>query len=262
MRARWCWAAWSPTIPSARSAGTDSIPISSGSSLVSALVSDASTEDWATIGVKVQSVALVPQGGGDPVVLYSAAPPVPTTNLVQLDQLSELLGQARRRRPGSLHRGRSLLWAAIPGDVTLVSGADPSTAFPDLPATAIPSARNPDPGHRHYRQPDGAGDGGLRFRPGRGRAASRPRWTWNSNSANPAFLVDHRTPGDPAAGLGGELQRHRAPPLRPQAPIWCSAISTGPCPPQGAIRPPSPSPRSSPLGRWPTLRLPSRPPTS
>ena len=38
------------------------------SASVPLLLSDASTEDWATIGVKVLSIALVPQGGGGNVV--------------------------------------------------------------------------------------------------------------------------------------------------------------------------------------------------
>ena len=56
------------------------------------MVSDASTEDWATIGVKILSISLIPQGGGSPVDVFAAGSSVPTINLVQLDQLGELLG--------------------------------------------------------------------------------------------------------------------------------------------------------------------------
>ena len=42
---------------------------------VNLLVSDASTEDWATIGVKILSVSLTPQGGGSDVVIYTAPSP-------------------------------------------------------------------------------------------------------------------------------------------------------------------------------------------
>ncbi len=56
------------------------------------LVSDASTEDWATIGVKVLSIALVPQGGGSNAVVYTAPSPAPMVNLAQLDQIGEILG--------------------------------------------------------------------------------------------------------------------------------------------------------------------------
>jgi len=59
---------------------------------VNLLVSDASTEDWATIGIKILSVSLTPQGGGSDVVIYTAPSPAPTVNLLQLDQLNEILG--------------------------------------------------------------------------------------------------------------------------------------------------------------------------
>src|SRR5271157_2504907 len=61
---------------------------------VSMLLSDASTEDWCTIGVKVLSIALVPQGGGDNVNVYTAPASAPTINLVELDQIAEILGNA------------------------------------------------------------------------------------------------------------------------------------------------------------------------
>jgi hypothetical protein len=34
---------------------------------VAMMISDASTEDWAVIGVKIQAISLLPQGGGSPV---------------------------------------------------------------------------------------------------------------------------------------------------------------------------------------------------
>ena len=58
------------------------------------LVSDASTEDWHTIGVKVLSIALVPQSGGSNVTVYTAPMAAPTVNLVQLDQIAEILGNS------------------------------------------------------------------------------------------------------------------------------------------------------------------------
>src|ERR1700727_184032 len=59
---------------------------------VSMLIGDASSEDWATIGVKVLSIALVPQGGGSNVNVYSAPSPAPMVNLAELDQIAEILG--------------------------------------------------------------------------------------------------------------------------------------------------------------------------
>ena len=55
-------------------------------------VSDASSEDWATIGVRVLSIALVPQGGGAALTVWTAPTPAPYVNLEQLDQLGEILG--------------------------------------------------------------------------------------------------------------------------------------------------------------------------
>jgi hypothetical protein len=61
---------------------------------VSMLLSDSSSEDWATIGVKVLSIALVPQGGGSDVTVYTAPAAAPMVNLAQLDQIAEILGNA------------------------------------------------------------------------------------------------------------------------------------------------------------------------
>ena len=54
---------------------------------LSMLVSDDPTNDWAIVGVKVLSISLKPQGGGTPVVVFTAPTPAPTINLVELDQL-------------------------------------------------------------------------------------------------------------------------------------------------------------------------------
>src|SRR2546428_6961727 len=58
---------------------------------VSMLISDDPTNDWATVGVKVLSISLKPQGGGTPVVVFTAPNP-PLINLVELDQLAEIIG--------------------------------------------------------------------------------------------------------------------------------------------------------------------------
>ena len=55
-------------------------PSAPQSANVSMLISDASSEDWATIGVKVLSIALVPQGGGSNITVYTAPSPAPTVN--------------------------------------------------------------------------------------------------------------------------------------------------------------------------------------
>src|SRR5580692_5453409 len=60
---------------------------------VSMMVSDAPDNDWAAIDVKILSISLNPQGGGTPVVVYTA-PSGSLLNLVELDQLNEILGNA------------------------------------------------------------------------------------------------------------------------------------------------------------------------
>ncbi len=104
---------------------------------VNMMVSDASTEDWATIGIKILSISLVPQGGGSPVNVYTAPSPVPTTNLVQLDQLSDLLGTVSA--PAGTYTGAILTVSANSGDVTLVVAADPEAGFAGTAGATIPS---------------------------------------------------------------------------------------------------------------------------
>ena len=105
-------------------------------------LSDASTEDWATIGVKVLGISLIPQGGSaaTAVPVYTAPATPPVINLVQLDQLSELLGSLASVPVGT-YTGAVLSISAMPGDVTLVTSANPSASFPDTAATVVPSAR-------------------------------------------------------------------------------------------------------------------------
>ncbi len=102
---------------------------------VATSLSDASTEDWATIGVKVMSITLTPQGGGTPVTLYTAPSPTPLLNLVQLDQLSELLGTLQV--PAGTYTSAVLTIAANPGDVALVVSSNPSTGFPLAAGTIV-----------------------------------------------------------------------------------------------------------------------------
>jgi Domain of unknown function (DUF4382) len=104
---------------------------------VSLMVSDDSAEDWATIGVKVLSIALIPQGGGSAVTVYTAPTPAPLVNLEQLDQLSEILGDASV--PAGTYTGALLTLGGNPGDVILTSSADPQAGFAAAPGTSIPA---------------------------------------------------------------------------------------------------------------------------
>ncbi|MFI4890588.1 MAG: hypothetical protein ACHQIL_08655 [Steroidobacterales bacterium] len=111
------------------------------SGTLSVLASDASTEDWAMIGVKVLSVALVPQGGGANVTVYTAPSPVPVTNLVNLDNLSELLGNASIVTDVPVtYIGAVVTISANPGDVLLTAAADPEPGFEGTPGAPIPAA--------------------------------------------------------------------------------------------------------------------------
>ena len=103
---------------------------------VSLLLSDASSEDWATIGVKVLSIALIPQGGGSNVTVYTASSP-PVINLEQLDQLGEILGNVTV--PVGTYTGAVITVAGNPGDVLLIAAADPETGFAGTPGAAVPS---------------------------------------------------------------------------------------------------------------------------
>jgi len=100
-------------------------------------ISDASSDDWATIGVKLLSIALVPQGGGSAVTVWTAPSPAPYVNLEQLDQLGEILGNVSV--PVGTYSGAVLTISANPGDLLLTVAADPESGFPVAPGTSIAS---------------------------------------------------------------------------------------------------------------------------
>ena len=122
-------------------AGNLVVPDSASAAGVPVLISDATTEDWATIGVTVISIGLIPQGGtaAAAVPVFTAPIPAPVLNLVQLDNLSELLGQFAV--PPGTYTGAVLTLAANPGDVVLISAAEPSATFPDAPGSLIARER-------------------------------------------------------------------------------------------------------------------------
>ena len=111
-------------------------PVGNQTGTVPLLISDASAEDWALIGVKVTSIALVPQNGGGNVTVY--APTTPTAvNLAQLDQISELLGNITL--PVGTYTGAVMTLSANPGDVSLNVSADPEAGFAGTAGAAIPA---------------------------------------------------------------------------------------------------------------------------
>ncbi len=100
------------------------------------VVSDASSEDFATIGVKILSIALVPQGGGANVTVYTAPTTVPMVNLAELDQIAEILGNVTV--PPGTYTSAVLTVSANPGDVALVVAANPEAGFAGTPGETIP----------------------------------------------------------------------------------------------------------------------------
>ena len=105
------------------------------SASVAMMISDASSDDWATIGVKVLSIALIPQGGGTNVTVYTAPSPAPFVNLEQLDQLAEILGNAMV--PVGTYTGAIVTVSGNPGDVLLTAASDPQTGFALAAGTAV-----------------------------------------------------------------------------------------------------------------------------
>jgi len=104
---------------------------------VSMLISDSAAEDWATIGVKIEAISLIPQGGGTPVNVYTAPNPAPIINLVQLDQLSEILGNLTVA--DGTYTGATLTIGGNPGDVLLTASADPEAGFAGTAGATVPS---------------------------------------------------------------------------------------------------------------------------
>src|SRR5208283_185152 len=120
--------------------GSSSTPTNSNpqpqNGTVNLLLSDASTEDWATIGVKVLYISLTPQGGGSDVPIYTAPSPAPYVNLLQLDQLSEIIGNVPVQ--AGTYTAATITVSGNPGDVILTTSADPETGFAAAVSTTIP----------------------------------------------------------------------------------------------------------------------------
>jgi hypothetical protein len=103
------------------------------------MVSDDPINDWAEIGVKVLSISLTPQGGGTPVVVYTAPTPVNMINLTELDQLEDILDNVSV--PTGTYRGATITLGANPGDVALTASSDPDPGFAGTPGEIVPSSQ-------------------------------------------------------------------------------------------------------------------------
>src|SRR5437588_10768962 len=99
-------------------------------------ISDASSDDWATIGVKLLSIAFVPQGGGSAVTVWTAPTPAPYVNLEQQDELGESLGNVSV--PVGTYTAPVLTNGANPGDLLLTHAGDPESAVAPPARTSLP----------------------------------------------------------------------------------------------------------------------------
>ena len=106
---------------------------------VSMMVSDDPMNDWAEIGVQVLSISLTPQGGGTPVVVYSAPTPVNMINLVELDQLADILDSVSV--PAGTYTGATVTLGANPGDVALTASSNPDVGFAGTAGEIVPSSQ-------------------------------------------------------------------------------------------------------------------------
>jgi len=153
------------------------------------VISDAATDDWAAIDVKISNIALVPQGGGDPVSVYTGSSMI---NLVELDQLGEILGNLSV--PVGTYSAAILSISANPGDVVLTAASNPETGFAATPGATVPPSQI---------QIQGAtGSAGAKTVSVKVNFASPLVVTANENNtldlefdlSHPAFLVGHVPP--------------------------------------------------------------------
>ncbi len=121
------------------SSDSTATPMGSSTVVMPLSLSDASSEDWSLIGVKVLAIALVPQGGGSNVPVWSAPDPAPYVNLEQLDDLAEIIGNASV--PAGTYSGAVLTVSANPGDVLLTVAENPESGFPVAAGTSIASSQ-------------------------------------------------------------------------------------------------------------------------
>lgn len=178
---------------------------------VPVVVSDASSEDWATIGVKVLSIALLPQGGGNPVTVYTASTPAPMINLEELDQIGEILGNISI--PVGTYTGATVTVAGNQGDVVLTVAADPEAGFGATAGATI------DPGNIHIQGAQGSApnltvpikisfDSPLVVSTSQTNALDL-----EFDLGHPAFIVGHTPPGSAdtrwAVNFNGPVHRHR-----------------------------------------------------
>ncbi len=193
---------------SAPSAATAAIPpVQTGS--VAMIVSDASAEDWATIGVKVLSIALVPQTGGSNVTVYTAPVVAPVINLAQLDQLGELLGNSIV--PAGSYTGAIVSIGGNSGDVQLIVAANPEAGFAAAAGSTIP-ANQIQIQHTQGTTPNLTVPVSINFdSPLVVSATQNNQLDVEFDLGHPAFIMGHTPPGSAtlwAVNFSGPVHRH------------------------------------------------------
>lgn len=186
---------------------------------VNVMLSDDPTEDWATIGVRIESIALNPQGGGTPVTVFTAPSTPPIVNLVQLDQLSEILGNATI--PVGTYTSATLTLAANNNgttcDVLLVVSGDPSSGFP-LPAGSTVPCSEIDIVGAQGTSPNATVPLSINLvSPLTVTSGSSNALDLEFNLRHPAFIVEHEPAGSTtptwAINFNGPVRHHPRPDL-------------------------------------------------
>jgi hypothetical protein len=181
------------------SSGSMGSPMGANSVAMPLTLSDASSADWSLIGVKVLGIALVPQGGGNNVTVWTAPNPAPYVNLEQLDDLAEIIGNTSV--PPGTYSGAVLSVAANPGDVLLTVAENPESGFPVAAGTSI--------GASQIQIQGAQGSNGNRTvsvavafaTPLVVSSSAVSALNLEFDLANPAFIVGHTPP----AAMGGTL---------------------------------------------------------
>jgi hypothetical protein len=165
------------------------------SGTVPIVISDASSDDWALIGVKVLSISLVPQGGGSNVTVYTAGTVAPYLNLEQLDNLGEILGNISI--PTGTYTGAVVSISANPGDVLLTVAPNPEAGFAGTPGESI------DPATIEIQHTQGSSgslttDVNVKFDSTlvvSSNSTPNPALDLEFDLSHPAFILGHQPPG-------------------------------------------------------------------
>ena len=176
------------------------------------VISDSSSDDWALVGVRVLSIALVPQGGGNNVTVFTAPSSAPYLNLEQLDNIGEILGNVSV--PVGTYTGAVVTVGGNAGDVLLTVAADPEAGFAGVAGSSIAPAdiqiqRTSGSGSNLTVPIDVNFDSPLVVT---SSSTPNPALDLEFDLSHPAFIVGHQPPGagttEWAVNFVGPVRRH------------------------------------------------------